>query len=71
MQKTAGELAQIVGGKLYGDSNVIIDDVMSAESAGPSHITFARGLYAEHIEEMKAGVILVDELPAHYTKISS
>lgn len=68
MQKTAGELAQIVGGKLYGDSNVIIDDVMSAESAGPSHITFARGLYAEHIEEMKAGVILVDELPAHYTK---
>lgn len=68
MKKTAGELAEIVGGKLYGDSTVEIDDVRSAESAGPSHITFARGIYAEHIEEMKAGVILVDELPAHYTK---
>lgn len=61
-------MAEIVGGKLYGDSTVEIDDVRSAESAGPSHITFARGIYAEHIEEMKAGVILVDELPAHYTK---
>ena len=68
MKKTAGELAEIVGGRLYGDSTVEIDDVRSAESAGPSHITFARGIYAEHIEEMKAGVILVDELPAHYTK---
>lgn len=61
-------MAEIVGGRLYGDSTVEIDDVRSAESAGPSHITFARGIYAEHIEEMKAGVILVDELPAHYTK---
>ncbi|MEE3452128.1 UDP-3-O-(3-hydroxymyristoyl)glucosamine N-acyltransferase [Dialister sp.] len=68
MRKTAGELAQIVGGTLYGDESVLIDDVRSAESAGPSHVTFARGVYAEHIEEMQAGVILVDELPAHYTR---
>lgn len=68
MKKTAGELAKIVGGTLYGDSTVVIDDVRSAESAGPSHITFARGIYAEHIEEMKAGVILVDELPKTCTK---
>ena len=68
MKKTAGELAKIVGGTLYGDPAVIIDDVRSAESAGSSHVTFARGLYAEHIEEMQAGVILVDALPAKYTK---
>lgn len=68
MKKTAGELAKLVGGTLYGDSSVVIDDVCSAESAGPSHITFARGVYAEHIEEMKAGVILVDELPKTFTK---
>ncbi len=68
MKKTAAELAEIIGGTLYGDSTVVIDDVCSAESAGPSHVTFARGIYAEHIEEMQAGVILVDELPAHYTK---
>ena len=68
MKKTAGEIAALIGGTLYGDSTVLIDDVASAESAGPSHVTFARGVYAEHIEEMQAGVILVDELPAHYTK---
>ena len=54
MKKTAGELAKIVGGTLYGDPAVVIDDVRSAESAGSSHVTFARGLYAEHIEEMQA-----------------
>lgn len=68
MKKTAGELAEIVGGVLHGDPSLVIDDVCSAESAGPSHITFARGIYAEHIEEMHAGVILVDELPEHFTK---
>lgn len=57
MKKSAGELAQIVSGTLYGDESVLIDDVRSAESAGPSHITFARGVYAEHIEEIQAGVI--------------
>ena len=32
MKKTAGELAKIVGGTLYGDPAVVIDDVRSAES---------------------------------------
>lgn len=68
MKKTAEELAKLVGGTVYGDGSVIIEDVASAESAGPVHITFARGIYAEHIEEMQAGAILVDALPAHYTK---
>lgn len=68
MKKTAAELAEIVHGVLHGDGSVIIDDVRSAESAGPSHVTFARGIYAEHIEEFKAGVILVDELPKGCTK---
>lgn len=39
MKKTAGELAKIVGGTLYGDPAVVIDDVRSAESAGSSHVT--------------------------------
>ena len=33
MKKTAGELAKIVGGTLYGDPAVVIDDVRSAERA--------------------------------------
>ncbi len=68
MKKTVEELAKYVGGTVYGDGNIVIEDVRSAESAGPAHATFARGIYAEHIEEMQAGVILVDELPKQYTK---
>lgn len=68
MKKTAAELAELVGGVVHGDGSVVIEDVRSAEIAGPHHITFARGVYVEHIEEMQAGAILVDELPAKYTK---
>ena len=68
MKKTIEELAKYVGGTVYGNGAGIITDVCSAESAGPEHITFARGIYAEHIEEMHAGAILVDELPKEYTK---
>lgn len=68
MKKTVSEIADFVGGKLYGDGSLVIEDVRSAESAESMHVTFARGIYAEHIEEMQAGVILVDELPAHFTK---
>lgn len=68
MKKTVGELAALVGGTVYGDPETVIEDVSSAESAGPAHVTFARGIYAEHIEEMHAGAILVDELPPAYTK---
>ena len=68
MEKTVSEIAAFVGGKFYGDGSVIIRDVKSAESAGPGDATFARGIYAEHIEEMQEGVILVDELPAKFTK---
>lgn len=68
MEKTSRELAELLKGTLYGKDDVVITDVRSAESATPSDVTFARGIYAEHIEEMQAGVILVDELPKEYTK---
>lgn len=62
MQKTAGEIAKLLGGTLYGDAETVITDVKSAESAGPSHVTFAKGIYLEYIEQFNAGLILVDEL---------
>lgn len=61
MQKTVGEIATLLGGTLYGNSEVIITDVKSAESAGPNHVTFAKGVYLEYIDKFNAGVILVDD----------
>ena len=60
MQKTVGEIAKLLGGTLYGNPDIIIKDVKSAESAGPEHATFAKGVYVEYINQFKAGVILVD-----------
>lgn len=68
MKKTAAELATIVGGKLYGNAEQEIVDVRGAMDAGPEHVTFAQGVYAEHLEEFRAGLILVDKLPEKTTK---
>lgn len=68
MNKTTAELAEIVGGQLYGDPTHIISDVKGSRAAGNSHVTFAQGIYLEYIEECNAGVILVDELPQNFTK---
>lgn len=68
MEKSVKELAALIGGTLYGKGDVLIHDVRSAEKAGPEDITFAAGIYAEHIEEMQAGAIVVEALPEHYTK---
>ena len=58
MKKTAAELATIVGGKLYGNAEQEIVDVRGAMDAGPEHVTFAQGVYAEHLEEFRAGLAL-------------
>ena len=50
MKKTAAELATIVGGKLYGNAEQEIVDVRGAMDAGPEHVTFAQGVYAEHLD---------------------
>lgn len=66
MERTAAQIADMVKGSLYGNADYVVSDVASAEKAGPSNVTFARGIYMEHINEFRAGIILVDELPASY-----
>jgi UDP-3-O-[3-hydroxymyristoyl] glucosamine N-acyltransferase len=61
MSLTTAEIADKVGGRLYGNPNQVITDVSSAEKAGPQHVTFARGVYVEYLSQMKAGVIIIDE----------
>lgn len=40
MKKTVSEIAQLIGGKVIGDSNLIIEGVTNYESLKPFHITF-------------------------------
>lgn len=61
MKKTVRELADLVGGKIIGSPDTVIVDVKSAEKASSEDITFATGIYAEHLDQIQAGAVLVEE----------
>ncbi|WP_196593085.1 UDP-3-O-(3-hydroxymyristoyl)glucosamine N-acyltransferase [Pectinatus sottacetonis] len=74
MEKTLGELARFVGGRLSGDPSIIVKGVANIASAGSCDITFA---VEPHVEKAKkcnaAAVILSNEiknfpLPAIFVK---
>ena len=53
MKKTVRELADLVGGKIIGSPDTVIVDVKSAEKASSEDITFATGIYAEHLDKIQ------------------
>lgn len=61
MKKTVRELADLVGGDIMGSPDTVITNVKSAEKAGSEDLTFATGLYAEHLNQIQAGAVLVEK----------
>jgi UDP-3-O-[3-hydroxymyristoyl] glucosamine N-acyltransferase len=60
MQKTLRELAEYVGGELYGDGDVRIERVSPIEEAVPGDITFiSNPRYGNLLEETKASAVIV------------
>ncbi|MCD6416635.1 MAG: UDP-3-O-(3-hydroxymyristoyl)glucosamine N-acyltransferase [Planctomycetes bacterium] len=56
---TAGELAQLVGGRLVGEEGTVVSDVGSLEKAGPRALSFLRGEEkASLARDCRAGVLL-------------
>ncbi len=57
---TAGQLADLVGGRFVGDADVPIAGVASLERAGPGDISFlASARYRPYFERCQAGAVLV------------
>ncbi len=57
---TVAELAKLVGGKVVGDPDCVIDGVGRIETARPSEVTFlANPRYTPHLARSKAGAVLV------------
>ena len=48
MEKTLQELATLVGGRVIGDTSIVITETRSFEQAVKQSITFAIGEYVEH-----------------------
>ncbi|HJX09318.1 MAG TPA: LpxD N-terminal domain-containing protein, partial [Candidatus Binatia bacterium] len=60
MNKTLAELAQHVGGKVIGDSQVIIEKVASIDDAGAGAITFlANPRYRRYLSVCRASAVIV------------
>ncbi len=60
MNKTLAELAQHVGGKVVGDSQVIIEKVASIDEAGAGAITFlANPRYRRYLSVCRASAVIV------------
>lgn len=61
MERTLGELAALVGGRLEGDPARRISGVAAVDEAGPAEITFlSNPKYATKVKDSKAGAIVID-----------
>ncbi|MCH2138896.1 MAG: hypothetical protein MK074_07605 [Phycisphaerales bacterium] len=62
MQATAGELAEMLGGRLEGCADIALNGVQGLEHAGPSDLTFiSAGKWATQFASSNAKVALVTE----------
>ena len=62
MSLTARAVADLVGGRLFGDGEVSIRTVRPLDRAGPDALSFAvSGRYASELDSSRAGAVLVPE----------
>lgn len=60
MQFSAQQIAALLGGALYGNSNALVSDVAPIEQAQAKHLSFITDeKYLPYLESTKAGVILI------------
>ena len=57
---SAQQIAALLGGSLYGNSNAVVSDVAPIENAGPKHLSFVtEEKYLSYLRTTQAGVVLV------------
>lgn len=60
MEFSAQQIAILLGGALYGNSNAKVSDVAPIEHAQPQHLTFiTEDKYLPYLQQTKAGVVLI------------
>lgn len=67
MKKTLKEIAELVGGTISGEENLMITGVTNIEDAGPNDITFA---VAPHLEKALASRAAAVIIPSSVTKFA-
>ena len=58
MRVTLAEIAELTGGELAGDGDLVITGVASLEDAGPGDITFAKAEFVNKLAQCRASAVL-------------
>lgn len=67
---TVREIAELVGGEIVGDSDIVIRGVSSFDDAGPDDITFAVSAgYKQRLDETGAAAVIVSRTVSESQKI--
>ena len=62
MEFSAGQRAALLGGKLIGNANAMVNDVAPIENAQPHQLAFiTEEKYVSFVETSQAGVLLVSD----------
>ena len=59
MKQTAQQIAVIVGGKLSGPGDVVLESIASLKNAGPSDLSYAEAKFQADVAPSRAGCVLV------------
>jgi len=62
MNQTSREIADMVGGQLYGPQDIVLRSVASLKNAGPSDLSYAEAKFQTDAAESKAGCVLVSSM---------
>jgi UDP-3-O-[3-hydroxymyristoyl] glucosamine N-acyltransferase len=62
MNQTSREIADLVGGQLYGPQDVVLKSVASLKNAGPSDLSYAEAKFQTDAAQSKAGCVLVSSM---------
>ena len=65
MKQTAQQIAVIVGGKLSGPGDVVLESVASLKNAGPADLSYAEAKFQADVTPSRAGCVLATaEIPS-------
>ena len=62
MNQTSRQIADLVGGQLYGPQDIVLTSVASLKNAGPSDLSYAEAKFQEDAAQSKAGCVLVSSM---------
>lgn len=68
MKKTLREIAELVGGAVLGDANIIVAGVTNIEAAGSEQITFAVPPHLDKAGASQAGAVIIPDTVTEFNK---